>query len=227
MSFSRRLAVLAALTCAALLSAAPLVFRSSELPWAAIGSDYHAPIQTQGDGRCSLGDVVLTVVDGVLPEGLRLQGDEVAGVPKQMGIFRFRIHAANNCAAAEQEYQLQVTGKPILRVLPDELVFEYHAGDPAPKSRNVLVSSTWPELPYSVTGAANWLRVTLRAGITPYPGSAFASDAATIQVVPQDLKPGVYEATLVFLTRQGAAPPVVPVKLKVMAAAAAPGQTAK
>jgi len=227
MSFSRRLALLAAMAGAGLLSAAPLVFRSGELPWAAIGSDYRAPIQTLGDGRCALADVVLTVVDGVLPEGLTLQGDWVAGIPKQMGTFRFRLRAANNCVAAEQEFQLQVTGKPVLRVSPEELVFEYRAGDPAPKPRSVLVSSTWPDLPYSVIGAEKWLHIRLRAGVTPYSGSAFASDAATVEVVPQDLKPGVYEATLVFLTRQEATPPTVPVKLKVLPAADPPTQTAK
>ena len=156
-----------------------------------------------------------------------LQGDSVAGIPKQMGIFRFRLRAANNCAAAEQEYSLQVTGRPVLRVSPEELVFECRAGDPVPKPKNVLVSSTWPELPYSVIGKESWLRVRLRAGVTPYLGSAFASDAATVEVVPEDLKPGVYEATLVFLSREGDTPPAVPVTLKVLAAAVAPAQTAK
>jgi len=227
MSLSRSLALVALAAAAGLLSAAPLSFRSAELPWAAIGTDYRAPIQTLGNGRCSLADVVVTVADGVLPEGLMLQGDCIAGIPKQTGIFRFRLRAANNCAAAEQDFELQVTGKPVLRVSPEELVFEYRIGDPVPPPRNVLVSSTWPELPYSVTGAANWLRVRLRAGVTPYLGSAFASDAATIEVLPQDLKPGVYQAALVFLVREGAAPPTVPVKLTVLPAAGSPAQTAK
>jgi hypothetical protein len=228
MSLSRRFATLAtAAACAALLGASPLSFRSTELPWAAVGNDYRAAIQTEGNGRCPLADVVLSVADGVLPDGLRLQGDAIAGVPRQIGIFRFRLHAANNCAAADHEYELQVTGKPVLRVSPEELVFEYRTGEPAPKPRNVLVTSTWPELPYSVTGAANWLRIRLRAGVTPYAGSAFSSDAATVEVVPQDLKPGVYEATLVFLARQGSTPPSVSVRLTVTAAAVANAQTAK
>lgn len=227
MSFSRSLAPLAAVVCAALVSAAPLSFRTRELAWAAIGSEYRATIQTQGDGRCPLADVVLSVVDGYLPEGLRLQGDALTGMPKQTGIFRFRLRGANNCAAAEQEYQLQVTGRPILRAVPSELNFEYRAGDSAPRPEHVLVSSTWPELPYSVTGAENWLRVRLRAGVTPYPGSAFSGDAATVEVVPQDLKPGVYEATLMFVSREGDTPPAVVVKLKVLAAAGAPVQTGK
>jgi hypothetical protein len=225
--FSHRLAVLTALACAGLANASALKFRSSELPWAALGSDYRAPIQTLGDGRCALGDIVLSVVEGVLPEGLRVEGDWVAGIPKEIGIFRFRLRAANNCAMAEQVYALEVTGKPVLRVSPEELVFEYRAGDAAPRPQNVLVSSTWPELPYSVTGEANWLRVHLRAGVTPYSGSGFSSDAATVEVVPQDLKPGVYQATLIFFAPQGATPPRVPVKLKVLPAAEASAQTAK
>jgi len=230
MSSSRKLAplgALAAVACAAVVSAAPLSISTKELPWAAIGSDYRATIQTRSDGRCALGDVVLFLADGNLPDGLILQGDAVAGIPKQIGISHFRLRAANNCAAAEQEYQLQVTGKPILRLSPEELVFEYRVGDPAPKAKNVLVTSTWPELPYSVAGDKPWLRVRLRAGVTPYAGSAFSSDAATVEVVPQDLKPGVYETSLVFLARQGDNPPGVPVKLKVSAAAEAPAQTGK
>jgi hypothetical protein len=229
MSLSRRLAPLVVVACASLAGATPLSFSTTELPWAAIGSDYHAAVHTLGDGRCALADVVLSVADGVLPDGLKVEGDAIAGIAKQIGIFRFRLHAANNCASADHEYQLQVTGKPIVRVSPEELVFEYRAGDPPPSSRNVLVSSTWPELPYSVLGQPNWLRIRLRDGVTPYSGSAFAGDAATIEVRPQDLKPGVYEATLIFFARQGANPPSVPVKLKVLPAspAVATAQTAK
>jgi len=226
MSLFRRLAF-AAISCAGLLGASSLSFRSTDLPWAAVGADYRATIETQGDGRCALGDIALVIVGGVLPDGLRLQGDSIGGVPKQMGIFRFRIRAANNCASAEREYQMQVTGKPVLRVSPEELGFEYKLGEPAPATKNVLVSSTWPELPYSVTGAANWLRVNLRAGVTPFPGSAFSGDAATVEVVPRDLKPGVYQATLVFCARQGSNPVAVPVRLKVSAPIVAAAQTVK
>jgi hypothetical protein len=225
MSFCHRLTLV--VWSAASLGASPISFRSTELPRAAIGADYRAAIETQGDGRCALGDVVILVVGGVLPEGLRIQGDAITGAPKEVGTFPFRIRAANNCASAEREFQLEVTGKPILRVSPQELVFEYRLDDPAPTPKTALVSSTWPELSYCVMGAPNWLRVRLRAGVTPYPGSAFASDVATIEVIPQDLKPGSYETNLLFVAPLGGTPAVVPVRLKISAPVAPAAQTAK
>ena len=227
MSFFRRLALLAVAAGAVLLDAAPVSFRTTQLPWAALDSEYRAPIQTQGDGRCALGDVVLSIVDGLLPEGLMLQGDSIAGVPRQMGIFQFRIRAATNCAHVEQEYRLQVTAKPILRLSADELAFDYHVGDRAPEPKIVLVASTWPALAYSVTGDVPWLRIRMRGGVTPRPGSAFSGDAATVEVVPADLNPGVYETSLVFRTRQSDIAPAVRVKLRVSPALAASAQTEK
>ena len=219
MSWLRKL-LLAGFFSAAVLSASPLVFRTAELPWAAIGADYRAAIETQGNGRCPLGDVTLVVTDGALPAGLRLEGSAIAGVPRQLGISRFRLRAANNCAAAERDYQLQVTGKPLLRVYPEELMFAYTPGDAMPEPRNVLVSSTWPELPYRVAGETKWLRVRERAGITPFPGSAFTSDVTTIEIAPQELKPGDYETVLTFFTPHAATPSTVAVKLRVAAPAA-------
>jgi len=212
---------LAAVAAATIAGAAPRS-QPAELPWAAIDSDYRAHIETHTDARCAFADLTLTVADGVLPEGLRIQGDAIAGIPKEMGIFRFRLRAANDCAASERDYRLQVTAKPVLRVSATGLAFEYRAGAPVPESKNVLVSSTWPDLAYSVNGETKWLRVSLRTGVTPRPGSAFAGDAATVEVIPQDLKPGVYETRLVFVAREGGTPPVVPVKLTVL-----PAQTAK
>ena len=105
---------------------------------------------------------------------------------------------------------LEVTGKPILRVVPDELVFEYRIGDPG----------TWPELPYSVSAAASWLHLSLSTGVTPSAGSAFSADPATVTIMPKDLAPGRYETALLFSAPGAATMPAIPVKLRVLPAAA-------
>lgn len=200
-------------------AAAPVQFRTTELPWAALGTDYHVAIQAQVDGRCPLSDLTLSVVDGFLPRGLSVQGDLLAGVPKEPGIFHFRVRAANGCGSAEADLQLLVTGKPILRVAPEELRFEYRSGDSAPKPQTLLVSSTWPEFAYSITTREPWLQVRLAEGVTPSADSAFAADAAKVQVVPKDLAPGWYETTLIVSGPQVATSPAIPVRLHVLASA--------
>jgi hypothetical protein len=201
------------------LAGAPLTFRTRDLPWAAFGTEYRTTIQTQVDGRCPLSDVSLSVVEGVLPKGLAIEGGVLTGVPKEMGTFHLRIRGANVCGAVEREYLLEVTGKPILRVVPDELVFEYRIGDPAPQPQTLRVAGTWPELPYSVSAAASWLHLSLSTGVTPSAGSAFSADPATVTIMPKDLAPGRYETTLVFSAPGAATAPAIPVKLRILPAA--------
>lgn len=214
-----RLRLLGCALYAMVLTGAPLTFRTREIPWAAIGTEYRTTIQTQVDGRCPLSDVSLSIVEGALPRGLTIEGDVLSGIPKVMGAFHLRIRGANVCGAAEREYLLEVTGKPILRVVPDEVVFEYHSGDPAPKPQTLLIAGTWPELPYSVSAAASWLHVSLNTGVTPAAGSAFSGDPATVTIMPKDLAPGRYETTLVFSAPGAATMPAIPVKLRILPAA--------
>jgi Putative Ig domain len=211
--FRSLLVTLAGLVCAA----APLHFRTEELPWAAIGAGYSANIEVQVDGRCPHADASLSVVDGALPRGLQLEGNVFTGVPREPGTFHFRVRAANICSAAEREFSLLVTGKPILRVTPAEVTFEYHTGGPLPPPKSILVSSTWPELPYSVSGDTSWLHARQNQGVTPYPGSAFAADAVTVEACPKDLWPGTYETTLIFSAAQAATAPSIRVRLTVVA----------
>lgn len=212
---SRRLCLLLA---GASLHAAPLSIRTQELPWAAIGVDYRAAIQIQVDGRCPQGDVVLSLVAGSLPRGITLEGNWLEGSPKELGIFRFRVRGANICSTANRDLVLLVTGKPVLRVAPDTITFDCRKGDAPPLPQILLVSSTWPEVTYSVAGALAWLKVGTAAGTTPYPGAAFSADRVTVEVIPKDLAPGTYSAVLVFHTRQGATAPEIPVLLRVLPA---------
>jgi hypothetical protein len=158
------------------------------------------------------------VVGGSLPRGLEFAGDWLTGVPRELGIFRFRVRAETACAAAEQDYVLQVDARPILRAAPESIVFEYRVGDPAPESQTLLVSSTWPELPYSVTATGPWLRGQPEEGVTPRSGSALTADRVAIRVMPNGLPPGLYEARLVLMAPQSANLASIPVKLRVVAA---------
>src|SRR5690349_8496067 len=82
-----------------LWAAAPLQFRTRELPRAVAGSSYRAAVETQVDGRCPSSDVILEIAGGNLPRGIELSGDALAGVPKEFGAFRLRVRAANGCAS--------------------------------------------------------------------------------------------------------------------------------
>jgi hypothetical protein len=197
---------------------APISFGTHQLPWAAVGADYRVTIQTRVDGRCPVGDPRLFVTAGSLPAGLELQGDWLTGVPKELGIFRFRLRGADACAAAEQDYVLAVTARPVLRLSTEAIVFEYRMGDPAPEAQNVLVAGTWPDLPYSVNTTAPWLRAEPELGATPLSGAAFGADRVNVRLMTKDLKPGTYEGRLIFVAQQSATAPSIPVKLRVIAA---------
>src|SRR5208283_2858917 len=112
----------------------------------------------------------------------------------------------------------EVTGRPILRATPGELVFEYREGDPMPEPQMILVSGTWEDLPYVVRAAnAPWLRFRANQGATPYAGSSFAADSVAVQVIPEGLAPGVYRSTISFSTELGANAPQIPVTFHVVA----------
>jgi hypothetical protein len=215
-SFNKLLTFLGLCACQA--AAAPLEFRTRELPRAVFGAAYHAGVDTQVDGRCPNSDVILELSAGNLPRGIDLSGNALTGIPREFGVFRVRIRAANLCVSASQDLTLEVTGKPILRVTPEQLVIEYREGDPLPSAEALLVSASWPELAYSVTaGNAPWLRWRANQGVTPYQGSAYAADAVVIQVVPEGLAPGVYRGVLSFSADLAANMPQISVTLRVLA----------
>ncbi len=200
-----------------LWAAAPLQFRTRELPRAVIGAAYRAVVQTQVDGRCPSSDVILEVAGGSLPRGVELSGDALTGIPKEFGIFRIRVRAANGCAAVVEDLALEVTGKPILRVTPEELVFECREGDAIPKPQAVLVSGSWADLAYAVrVTSAPWLRYHANQGATPYAGSPYAADSVTVEVLPDGLAPGVYRSVMSFSVDLGANMPRIPVTFRVL-----------
>ena len=204
--------------CAGQMAAAPLEFRTRELPRAVFGSAYHAFVATQVDGRCPTSDVLLEVAGGSLPRGITLAGDALTGIPKEFGLFRIRIRAENPCGSAVGDLTLEVTGKPILRVVPDELVLEYREGDPPPAPKVILVTGSWADLAYEVHAtSAPWLHFQASQGATPYAGSAYAADSVTVEVTPDGLAPGVYRSVMTFSTERGANIPQIPVTFRVLA----------
>ncbi|MBZ5624063.1 MAG: hypothetical protein LAQ69_35995 [Acidobacteriia bacterium] len=198
-------------------------FRTRELPWAAFGSPYRAVVETFVDGRCLDGGITMSTVRGTLPRGLELRGETISGTPEEFGAFPFRLRTSTNCGADERDFVMLVTGRPILRVAPEEIVLEYRQGGPPPEAQSLLVSATWPNLPYSLTKVGEpWLRVRQQAGATPSPGSPFAGDTVQLQIVTENLAPGFYESVLLFSAPHGAAALSVPVRLRVVAAPTAP-----
>ena len=217
MSCSNKIRFLLAL-CAGQMAAAPVELRTRELPRAVFGAAYHTLLATQVDGRCPTSDVLLEVAGGRLPRGIELAGDALTGIPKEFGVFRIRIRAENSCGTAVGDLALEVTGKPILRVTPRELVLEYREGDSLPAPEVILVSGSWADLAYEVHAAnAPWLHFRAAQGATPYAGSAYSADSVTVQVTPDGLAPGVYRTVMTFTTGLGADTPQVPVTLRVLA----------
>jgi hypothetical protein len=212
----RPLAILA-LLIAPWATGQPVRIRTSELPWAIVGQPYQASFEIGLDGRCIGGGVELSLAEGELPRGLALRGDGLAGIPAATGTFPFSVRAANGCGSVVRPLELVVTGKPILRATPGEIVFECQEGGPPPEPQTVLVASSWPGLPYTVRASqAPWLAYEPAAGRTPEPGAGFAADAVALRVDPAKLAPGVYHTILRVWVWQGANAPSVAVTFKVL-----------
>lgn len=214
----RRLLPLWLLAAVPLLHGGPVEIRTSDLPWAIVNTGYHFAIETGVNARCPDSDVVLSLSDGTLPHGIEMRGGYLLGIPKETGIFHFSVRAANNCSAVVKALELVVTGKPILRVYPQELTYEVRAGQAGAAPLTVQVSATWPDLPYSIGIDAPWLTQKVRAGVAPDTGSGLRSDVVSLGVDAKNLAPGVYRTSVRFSTWLGANSPAVPVTLKVVAA---------
>jgi hypothetical protein len=211
-----RLPALCLLGLLPVLHGQPLRIRTVELPWAMVDTAYHAVIETGVDGRCPSGDTALSLAGGSLPDGLEMRGDSLLGTPVEIGAFGFSVQAANGCAAAVRAFELVVTGKPILRVFPEAIAIERHAGQASPAPPVAQVSATWPGLPYLAEADAAWLRLRVRAGTTPGKSSALAADTVTLEIDSKSLPPGTYHASVGFSTWQGANAPSIAVTLTVL-----------
>lgn len=193
-----------------------LRFRTPELPPAMLGEAYRAPVEVLSNGRCTVADVFLTLVDGTLPPGLELDLTGIRGTPHRTGTFPIVIQAENACSAAVQPFTLVVAHRPMLSVNPTELHFKVKAGEAAAAPQTLLVSSDWYGFPYQLSsGSSSWLRVGQRGGVTPREGLALQGDPVVITVERGDRKPGVYQELIRVTGWQSANSPTVRVTLTV------------
>src|ERR1035438_7950989 len=180
-----------------MLGAGVIEIESVDLPRAILGLGYSANIRTTVDGQCPSGNVGLFLAAGSLPRGLRTTDSGLAGVPMEMGIFRFWIGARNMCASTTRGFDLLVTGRPILRAIPERIEFTV-SPDSQPVGQTVLISSTWPGLAYALsTPDSSWITMRQAEGTAPQAGSAFIGDRATVTAIPLKLAPGVHHTTVI------------------------------
>ncbi|MEI9972949.1 MAG: hypothetical protein WDO73_13345 [Ignavibacteriota bacterium] len=192
--------------------------RTLELPWAVVNTEYRFLIETDADGRCPGSDVAVSLESGTLPRGLALRAGYLTGRAKETGRFQLTLRASNDCSSAVRPVELVVTGRPILRALPEEITCEYRAGEAAPAPVAVQVSASWPDLPYAMQIDAPWLTGKVRTGVTPAEGSGLAADLVSLGVDAKNLAPGIYRASVRFSTWMGANAPVVAFTLRVVGA---------
>jgi hypothetical protein len=170
---------------------------SVDLPRAIQGLAYNTTIRTTVNGQCPSGNVGLFLAGGSLPRGLRTTDDGLGGVPVEIGNFKFSIGAHNTCASTTRSFHLLVTGRPILRSIPERIQFTLSA-DSQPAGQTVLIYSTWPGLPYTLsTPDGSWLTLRQAEGSTPEAGSSFIGDRATVTAIPLKLAPGVYHGRVI------------------------------
>jgi hypothetical protein len=170
---------------------------SEELQRGIQGFAYSAEIRISLDGRCPRGDSSLFLASGTLPRGIRTTAEGLAGVPMEMGLFRFWIGARNTCATTTRAFELLVTGRPILRAVPDRIEITVSPDSP-PVDQTLLISSTWPNLAYAILPRdPSWLKLRQVQGVTPEASSAFAGDRAIVTAIPLKLAPGIHHGTII------------------------------
>jgi hypothetical protein len=112
-----------------------------------------------------------------------------------------------------------VTGRPILRATPKKIEFTV-APDAPPVSQTVLVSGTWPGVPYRLgTPDDAWITFRQAQGATPEQGSALEGDGVTVTVVPQKLPPGMHHGTIIVSAWRADA---IPIEVTITVTAPAP-----
>lgn len=177
--------------------ASPLQIESEQLPRGIQGMQYEAEIRLSLDGRCPKGDSGVFLASGTLPRGVRTTAEGLAGVPLEMGLFRFWLGSRNMCATTTHAFELLVTGRPILHAIPDHVEITVNPDD-SPVGQSVLISSTWPDLAYSTFPRdPSWIRLRQAQGTTPSADSALVGDRVTITALPLKLAPGVHHGTVI------------------------------
>jgi hypothetical protein len=192
-------------------------FVTTDLPWAIAEKGYEAPpLEVRVSGSCPHGGVGYAVVSGELPPGIQLSRlGYFSGAPLHTGEFKFTVRASDGCGLARKEFNLVVTGAPMIIVKPMRISFACKAEE-TPAEQQILISATWPRLAYQMTTSnAAWLTATPEHGSTPRQGSAMANDIAHLRVDTTGLKPGHYTASITISSWQVLKPVRVDVELTV------------
>jgi hypothetical protein len=209
---------------------AAMEFITPELPRAALGKGYGpAPLEVRVGGACPLGGIGYAVMGGKLPPGLQLSRlGYFSGTASRAGSYDFVIRAANGCSVAMKQFTIVVSAAPLLTVTPAHLIFIAAEHDGSPE-QSLLVSATWPNLPYNITIAGgDWLTAVPELGRTPGvtstsasnavsgPVSSAAGDIVRVRVRCSTLTAGHYSATLTLSAWQAAPSAAVVVELTVL-----------
>jgi hypothetical protein len=209
---------------------AGMEFVTPELPRAALGKGYEpAPLEVRVGGACPLGGIGYTVI-GKLPPGLQFSRlGYFSGTASRAGSYDFVIRAANGCSATMKQFTIVVSAAPVLTITPAHLIFVAAENDGSPE-QSLLVSATWPNLPYSISIAGgDWLTALPELGRTPgVPSnpslntvstviSTPAGDTVRVRVRCSNLNAGHYSATLTLSAWQAAPSAAVVVELTVLA----------
>lgn len=203
----------------ALLWASSFEIQPARLPAATLGRAYPAgPLVATGGGMCPYNAVRLSVVGGMMPDGLTLAPNGYfSGAPATPGTFRFLVRASNGCSWSDQEYTLEVEGAPLLSVYPGSIEYRITAGEGVPGPVTIKVSNGTGSGPYSVrTTGGGWLQARARMGSTPGRESAFDSDIIDVYLDTANLPPGVHQAEIQVGAWRAAQTPVVPVTISVI-----------
>jgi hypothetical protein len=206
-------------------------FITTELPRAALGKGYESvPLEVRVGGACPLGGIGYAVMGGKLPPGLQLSRlGYFSGTASRAGSYDFVIRAANGCSVAMKQFTIVVSAAPVLTITPAHLIFVAAENDGSPE-QSLLVSATWPNLPYSISIAGgDWLTALPELGRTPgVPSnpslntvstviSTPAGDTVRVRVRCSNLNAGHYSATLTLSAWQAAPSAAVVVELTVLA----------
>jgi hypothetical protein len=211
---------LAAAAVLGVIPAGALDVVTTTLPAAIVHRPYGPdPIQVSGGGRCTYNHVSFRVIQGRLPDGMTLSpGGYLSGIPRQTGNFPFMVRIGNECEVIGKSFALRVEGAPILEVSPASLEFHHRIGAANPDPAQILVASSWRDLPYWIEAAgADWIAIQPLLGRTPPDGHALHADPVRIGVDPTKLKPGVYRTSIRIVAWQAANEVRIPVTVTVTA----------
>jgi hypothetical protein len=204
---------------------AGMEFLTAELPRAALGKGYEpAPLEVRVGGACPLGGIGYAVMGGKLPPGLQLSRlGYFSGAASRAGSYDFVIRAANGCSATMKQFTIVVSAAPLLTATPAHLIFVAAEHDGSPE-QSLVVSGTWPNLPYKITIAGgDWVTALPELGRTPGAtsssgsASSVAGDTVRVRVRCSNLSAGHYSATLTLSAWQAAPSAAVVVELTVLA----------